>query len=115
TINSISIWREKMRCLSLSRRSMGWRQRCPLSHPHKDRNGMLNITYAEQDAGLATTIQKDVSASGLTLEHPYLLVLLSRLTLNDTGVQSVIRKALQEKQRVVPVLVESGASLPAEL
>ena len=76
---------------------------------------MLNITYAEQDAGLASTIQKDVSASSLTLEHPYLLVLLSRLTLNDASIQAVIQKALQEKQRVVPVLVEAGTPVPAEL
>jgi hypothetical protein len=76
---------------------------------------MLNITYAEQDAGLASTIQKDVISSGLTLDHPYLLVLLSRLTLNDASIQSTLQQALQEKQRVVPVLVEAGAAVPSEL
>jgi hypothetical protein len=76
---------------------------------------MLNITYAEQDAALATSIQKDVTASGLTLDHSYLLVLLSRLTLNDSTIQSAIQTALREKQRVVPVLVESGVTLPPEL
>lgn len=76
---------------------------------------MLNITYAEQDANLATSIQKDITASGLTLDHSYLLVLLSRLTLNDAAIEAVIQKALQEKQRVVPVLVEAGAPVPPAL
>lgn len=76
---------------------------------------MLNITYAEQDAGLAATIQKDVAGSGLTLDHPYLLVLLSATTLKDASIQSAIQSALQQNQRVVPVLVEAGAPVPAEL
>lgn len=76
---------------------------------------MLNITYAEQDASLATKIQQDLSASGLTLEHPYLLVLLSGSTLKDASIQAVIQSALKDNQRVVPVLVEAGTAIPANL
>ena len=76
---------------------------------------MLNITYADKDAGLASTIQKDLSSSSLTLDHAYLLVLLSANTLQDASVREDIQAALKEKKRVVPVLVESGAPIPQEL
>jgi hypothetical protein len=76
---------------------------------------MLNITYADQDASLASTIQQDLSSSSLTLDHAYLLVLLSRSTLNDASVKDDIQKALKQNKRVVPVIVEAGATVPPEL
>ncbi len=76
---------------------------------------MLKITYADQDAALASSIQQDVSASSLTLDHPYLLVLLSKRTFEDASIKSAVQAALAEKQRVVPVLVEAGTPIPAEL
>jgi hypothetical protein len=76
---------------------------------------MLNITYADKDAGLASTIQKDLSSSSLTLENAYLLVLLSANTLQDSSVREDIQSALKTKTRVVPVLVESEAPIPPEL
>lgn len=75
---------------------------------------MLNITYALNDAKLAETIQKDLSAGGLRLERPILVVLITPESVADETVQKSIRDALKADHRILPVLIRD-AKLPESI
>jgi hypothetical protein len=75
---------------------------------------MLNISYAPQDAALAEKIQRDLSESGLWLDHPMLIVLVSPDTIADKTILHSIRIAQREKHAILPILLHA-APLPQEL
>lgn len=75
---------------------------------------MLKITYAPRDEKLAGEMKSDLMQSALALDRDYLLVLVSQETFKDSGVVQTVKEALQQKQQVIPVLLER-VTLPPEL
>jgi hypothetical protein len=75
---------------------------------------MLNITYAARDQQLAQQLQTDLQQARLTLDHSYLLVLLSPAALQDDTIQQNITAALRDNVRVIPILLENVA-IPSAL
>lgn len=75
---------------------------------------MLNIGFTPKDEKLAQTMQNDLAAASLRLEHSILLVLLNQSALADDNLLKAIKTAENDKQIIAPVLLEKVA-LPENL
>lgn len=75
---------------------------------------MLQIVYTSADEDLAKQMERDVAASGMTLEQDMLVVLVSPQAAQDKAVRKSISAAKREGWVLVPVLVQD-VDLPADL
>ena len=74
---------------------------------------MIRITFAPDEAELAEVISDDL-ASDFDAGKNLLIVLLSRAALDDAYVQAELERALQQNERILPVLLDDAA-LPDKL
>jgi len=68
---------------------------------------MITITYSADQKILADQIRSNLSQSGFKLAHPVLLVLVSAESNSDPSVLDEIKRALQKRYTVIPILAES--------
>ncbi|MCU0512056.1 MAG: toll/interleukin-1 receptor domain-containing protein [Anaerolineae bacterium] len=73
---------------------------------------MLNIACASRDLPIAEEMKSDLVASSLTLDHDYLLVLVTAAALQDASVTTAVQEAAPPR-RVLPVLLEKVPLPPA--